>query len=251
MILFESDTLVVNYFEDSRLLHSTWKRSPTQEEFVSGIREFKQIAECTPFITSLWNISKMDFVIPVELQKWVEQFLNIPIRKKRPHVKLAFVATNNLVSQLSVTEVMVECKVLKPLYFTNDNHALHELNRSPKELERREKSKKRFHFSSNVFKEEKLNFQMEIEGDHIDTYLRLMRFFQNNKNNLSLILNNLQCLTAREKDICRLIMKGLDNKSIGGELIISYDTVKTHRKNIFRKLKCTKPAELAAYSIFL
>lgn len=43
-------------------------------------------------------------------------------------------------------------------------------------------------------------------------------------------------LSTREKDIVMLILKGLGNKEIAETLFISLNTVKTHNRNIFRKM---------------
>jgi RNA polymerase sigma factor (sigma-70 family) len=44
-------------------------------------------------------------------------------------------------------------------------------------------------------------------------------------------------LTAREKEIVKLVAKGCTNKQIAERLFISEQTVKKHLKNIFSKLK--------------
>jgi DNA-binding CsgD family transcriptional regulator len=44
-------------------------------------------------------------------------------------------------------------------------------------------------------------------------------------------------LTPREMEILRLIAGGLASKDISEKLIISGNTVKSHRKNILQKLK--------------
>ena len=44
-------------------------------------------------------------------------------------------------------------------------------------------------------------------------------------------------LSPRENEIVQLITKGFKNKDIAIQLEISYETVKSHRKNIFRKLE--------------
>lgn len=50
-----------------------------------------------------------------------------------------------------------------------------------------------------------------------------------------LIQNDLIKLSAREKEIVRLMMDGHTNKEIAAHLFISENTVETHRKNIYRK----------------
>lgn len=44
-------------------------------------------------------------------------------------------------------------------------------------------------------------------------------------------------LTKREQEVLLLMTKGLSNKQIGNELCLSLDTVKTHVRNIFKKLE--------------
>ena len=44
-------------------------------------------------------------------------------------------------------------------------------------------------------------------------------------------------LTEREKEILQLIVRELDCKEIAANLNISFHTVQSHRRNIFKKLK--------------
>ncbi|MGX5819324.1 LuxR C-terminal-related transcriptional regulator [Chitinophaga lutea] len=52
--------------------------------------------------------------------------------------------------------------------------------------------------------------------------------------------------TRREREIVRLLSKGLVNKQIADELSIALHTVLTHRKNIMQKAEAKSPAELMA-----
>jgi PAS domain S-box-containing protein len=53
-------------------------------------------------------------------------------------------------------------------------------------------------------------------------------------------------LTAREKDVLGMAVKGLNNKEIANSLNLSRYTVETHRKNIRLKLKVRNTSELVA-----
>lgn len=53
-------------------------------------------------------------------------------------------------------------------------------------------------------------------------------------------------LSERELEILKLIAKGLSSREISGELLVSFHTVTTHRKNIAKKLKAKKMSELIA-----
>jgi regulator of cell morphogenesis and NO signaling len=56
-------------------------------------------------------------------------------------------------------------------------------------------------------------------------------------------------LSQREKEIVRLVVRGLSNKEIAEELFISVHTVITHRRNIARKLEIHSPTLLTVYAI--
>ena len=56
-------------------------------------------------------------------------------------------------------------------------------------------------------------------------------------------------LTVSEIEIVRLISEGLTTKEIATRKFISFHTVISHRKNIFRKLSVTSISELIMYSI--
>ncbi len=56
-------------------------------------------------------------------------------------------------------------------------------------------------------------------------------------------------LTPREREIVRLIAQGLTNRQIAERLVLSLNTVKTHRLNIYRKLGLQSRSELVAYAL--
>ncbi len=57
-------------------------------------------------------------------------------------------------------------------------------------------------------------------------------------------------LTKREKQILKWIVKGETNKTIADQLFISILTVKTHRRNLLKKLETNKLTDLIKYAEF-
>lgn len=62
-------------------------------------------------------------------------------------------------------------------------------------------------------------------------------------------LNALNALTERERQIMRLVSRGLSNKEIGRRLNIADGTIKVHLHNIFQKLEIGNRTALAALAI--
>ncbi len=55
-------------------------------------------------------------------------------------------------------------------------------------------------------------------------------------------------LTRREEEISALVARGLTNREVASELVISEHTAATHVKNILKKLKLRSRSQLAAWA---
>lgn len=56
-------------------------------------------------------------------------------------------------------------------------------------------------------------------------------------------------LTAREREIVRLLAVGRSNREVGAALAISVKTVESHRANVMRKLEISSTADLVRYAV--
>jgi NarL family two-component system response regulator LiaR len=61
--------------------------------------------------------------------------------------------------------------------------------------------------------------------------------------------SGLAALTARELEVLRLLARGLANKAIARELVLSEKTVKTHVSNILAKLHLADRTQAALYAV--
>lgn len=71
-----------------------------------------------------------------------------------------------------------------------------------------------------------LNYNSEVDERNIEQFYK--------KNNISI----------REKDVIKLLLQGLSNPDIAKELYVSENTVKTHIKNIYKKLNINNRYQL-------
>jgi NarL family two-component system response regulator LiaR len=56
-------------------------------------------------------------------------------------------------------------------------------------------------------------------------------------------------LTQREMEVLRLVARGLNNRDIAGELVISEATVRTHVSNVLNKLRLASRTQAALYAL--
>jgi DNA-binding CsgD family transcriptional regulator len=75
------------------------------------------------------------------------------------------------------------------------------------------------------------------------TNIPMTLFLLNKKNSAHIEINN-QKLSIREIQVLGLIMQGLTNNEIAEKLFISFETVRSHRKNILEKTGAKNTAAL-------
>ena len=63
------------------------------------------------------------------------------------------------------------------------------------------------------------------------------------------VIEDPKYLTVSEIEIVKLIADGLTTKEIASRRNISYHTVNTHRKNIFKKVEVSNASELIMHAI--
>ena len=78
---------------------------------------------------------------------------------------------------------------------------------------------------------------------------KVLGFFANQNVILVSPANEDYRLSDREKEILRLMVEGNNYKSISGKAFISYETVRTHVKNIYKKLHVTSRSEAVTKAI--
>ena len=81
--------------------------------------------------------------------------------------------------------------------------------------------------------------------DRIEEALRRSAEIQASQREKGALQHRLDDLTDRERDVMRLVAKGLPNKLIADQLAISVRTVEVHRARVFDKMEVKSAVELA------
>jgi len=92
-------------------------------------------------------------------------------------------------------------------------------------------------FLTKPFKDDVLLDAIRGAIDHSRAALRL-------DSEMRLLRKRFESLTPREREVMALVVSGLLNKQVGGELGISEITVKAHRGQVMRKMKADSLADL-------
>ncbi|NIG54576.1 response regulator transcription factor [Chitinophaga sp. Cy-1792] len=92
---------------------------------------------------------------------------------------------------------------------------------------------------------------LQIASEELNEYIFLLNRMLKSSLFKMAHAEQFHALSAREKEIFQLIVRGLTNPMIASQLFISIDTVKTHRKNIMQKLRCRNVQALLQYAIFV
>lgn len=87
-------------------------------------------------------------------------------------------------------------------------------------------------------------FEDEVLLDAIRQAIERSRAALEEKAELSAIQNRYASLSQREREVMALVVSGLLNKQVGGELGISEITVKAHRGQVMRKMEARSLADL-------
>lgn len=90
---------------------------------------------------------------------------------------------------------------------------------------------------------------INILGEELEQTTKARDYYSSEYSNVSELLMVNEKLSAREKEIMLLIVKGQTNIKIANRLHISKRTVEGHRKNILKKLKMETTAALINYAI--
>lgn len=250
-LLFKSEDLEMYYDEIRDIFLGRWNNCDNAEKLISGIKEYKSRFEAIIPEKVIWDLTSMSYCIPPDLQNWILDFLDIPACKHGIDYKVAHILSPDIYAGLSVMNMYTDGKTtFTPHLFTHEKVALEWVSTCKISSISNESTAPQLSIEQ-LADQNKGRLILDVDLTELPEYLHEVLKVLNNRKFFSEGIHHFMTLTPKEKLVLTLIINGKSNKEIADFFCNSCETVKTHRKNLIRKLKCRNIAELMRYQMFL
>ncbi len=115
----------------------------------------------------------------------------------------------------------------------------------------RVRNKMTYFFSNKLILDKEMYFNISHFVKDMGAIGRLIENILGPVHQNQVVWNRFQSLTKQEKRILKMLSNGKTNSEVADNLFISSGTVKTHRRNIYRKLDIHKTSDLVRFSLVL
>ncbi|QYA25235.1 response regulator transcription factor [Gramella sp. MT6] len=245
MILYESEFLQINFEEENNCFVQFWKKSPKcysklKDEFLEFIELYKKY--CPE--KTLWLQQNFQLPINLETHRWIEENVNIP-GVNYGNEKVAFVVGKDVLVHLSVMNYFEEDNsVIHPLHFATEKEARQWLNGQKDNCKNSTSIKILF---EGVDAEGNSIIKIKRPSKDITSTLLSIGHVIDENNFIKSNISKYSRLTKREKEIMVIFSKGFRQQEVADQLFISIETLRTHWKNIKKKLDIKSIADVSKY----
>lgn len=247
--LFQSNFITIDYSQQLNALVSTWHHTANAEDYVAGIKAFKNEFDKLVDVNTLWNNTDFKYEIPGELKLWTDRFINAAAVDQGFNKKMALIVGHDVLPALSVIDIIQNSEVVfQNRFFSNANQAMDWISQKEEKVQVPSAEPE---WKVNLLDNQKALISLEIDTNDLAIYLKQINQLIKDRRFVVEQRNRFQRLTPRERHILSLILKGNSNEEIAELLFLSCYTVKTHRKNINQKLHCKAMADFLLYRLFL
>lgn len=245
MNIYESSFLSIDFEKKNDCFVQFWKDSPgsfevLKKEFAEFIALYKKYAPSK----TLWLQQNFKLPLTLEMHLWIEENVNIPC-VEMGNEKVAFVVGKDVLVHLSVMSFFEEAKsIVSPLHFATEKEARLWLNESKNSDKTRTEIKILFEGVDGNG-----NSIIKIKRSSSDITNTIMSFSNllDENNFIKSNISKYSRLTKREKEIMVILSSGMRQQEVADQLYISIQTLRTHWKNIKKKLEIKSMAEVVKY----
>lgn len=254
MIVHDSAFVTLDIIESKHLLLSKWK------QICLSTASFKQeLILCRNFCASfsvkriIMNQEQFSYVIPSDLFTWIENEFNLAISKLGVQ-DLAFVLAQDSQTQVSIINFFDKAdSIFNPKFFANQQQAIDWITGTKKDQLRIISTRPAETFDPAIdinmnTDKSKVIIKLEFPIDSLSQSLQGLKHHLNKMSFMRAHWPQFSSLTKREEDLLKLVVKGFKNHEIADALCIAANTVKTHRRNIIKKLDAKNLIDLYRYA---
>ena len=226
--------------EENFLVQEWSNKQVSIEEFQSEMLRFRKLFKQESPKHLLFDIKNCTLTLPDSLNDWMTQEVFVPLYKSGIQ-QLNLTLADQLPVHLSIADKMNKAKpFFQSNFFSHSREAIQQCQLIPYTPQETIVSKS----IDNSY-----SIQIKTSSTELPSVLKQLQrqeehlvFREKNR-------SKFQQLTPREIEILEAILKGYSNKQVGQIMFIEESSVKTHRKNIKRKLNITSPFDLYLYGL--
>ena len=260
MEVYNGPYLIIKYEQDNSRLINTWKSSPTSDiAYRKELIEHLHIVQNIKPTQVMWLLENLTFKVSDVTKKWVDKNISKPIFKSGFIAKnqdgfdqVAFVVGQDILAYIETMGIFNENSTsgFNPKYFAKETEAINWLN-------------EKFNTKDTKFENQNLEITFKGTDDSGKAVFELreqVANFDGTINSFKTILeqncfirNNIEkysSLSPREKEVLKFIIKRYTNNQISEKMYISFNTVRTHRNNIWKKLEIKQITDCIRYQCF-
>ncbi|SFD65627.1 helix-turn-helix domain-containing protein [Flavobacterium phragmitis] len=248
--LYSTKNFAIDYNHDAGILKGSFLHCETSEAYINAIKKFKEVYDRVLPKYTLWDNTNFKHIINSDEQEWTNDFLNVPSWEKGTTKKVSIITSPDVLAMLSIADLFEDNRTgFQPGFFAHEKQAIDWM------LQKKEKSitppSAPIIKYSNDTENENTTLHLQFKNEELYFYLKQIKQLLNNRNFLLNHYHLFSLLTSQEKIILEKIIDGHESRQIADLLFVTVDTIKTHRKNIFQKLKVRRFTELLPYKLFL
>lgn len=250
MQIYQGPHLSITHEKKHKRLVQFWTHSPQNiEAFKSEMLAYISLFKKHKPQQVMWLQENMTVFIDDDAKAWIEEYINIPafeenclILDEANYHPVAFVVGKDVLTHLEVVGVFNgETKsCILPKHFASEIEARDWLNKLPTES-------KAPLISEVTLKgtDENGNTVIEIKSasSDIEQTLRTIKDIVRENEFMKSNFNLYVLLTRREKEILKKYARGTTHQEIADEIHVSLHTVRTHWRNVKRKLAVNSNGE--------
>lgn len=261
MEIYNGPHLVLKYEQKNSCLVKTWKSSPPDDvTYRKELIELLQIVKKIKPSQVLWLLmSKPIFYLSEVTKTWVDENILKPIckggfitKRQDGFDQFAFVAGADVLAYIEVIDVFNENSTssFKPKHFAGETEARNWLNEKVNTKDTKVENKNLEITFNGLDDKGKAVFEFKQDASNFDSTINSFKTIVERSNFINNNIEKYASLTPREKETLKFIVKGYTNEQISEKMYISFNTVRTHRNNIWKKLEIKQITDCLRYQYF-